>query len=302
MAKIIDLDIVLPIIVEPVRPNLVEVGTPVVTYTSYNAIEVETTFSSDVDYVGGISIDETDATYLDNPQYISKRFTGLTPNTKYTFSGVGLAVMGQKTYGPLIEAWTSASPIPDEYQLVEYLEATGTQYIEIPYFLASGNTIEMELVNKNTGNDNCFIGGNQGGNRFYAIYDYPAGQFDLGYVGNNSIQGFTRQERMVVTAVMEVGNQQLFKNGNQIYQGYNQTIINLPHSLKIFCLTQGGSLSKGECYRVVVSKNNQIDLNLYPVYRKADSKPGMFDIINNTFYTNAGTGEFTVGPDKEWEE
>lgn len=108
MAKMIDLDIVLPLIVEPVRPNTVEIGTPVVTYTSSNVIEVETTFSSDVDYVGGISINETDATYLDNPQYISKRFTGLTPSTKYTFNGVGLAVMGRKTYGNLIEAWTSA--------------------------------------------------------------------------------------------------------------------------------------------------------------------------------------------------
>lgn len=114
MAKIIDLDIVLPIIVEQPQPNLVDVGTPVVTYTSSNVIEVETAFSSDVDYVGGISINETDATYLDNPQYISKRFTGLSPATKYTFNGVGLAVMGQKIYGPLIEAWTTTSPIPPE--------------------------------------------------------------------------------------------------------------------------------------------------------------------------------------------
>ena len=41
---------------------------------------------------------------------------------------------------------------------------------------------------------------------------------------------------------------------------------------------------------------------LYPVYRKSDSKPGMYDIVNNVFYTNQGSGEFLVGPDKEWEE
>lgn len=32
-----------------------------------------------------------------------------------------------------------------------------------------------------------------------------------------------------------------------------------------------------------------------PCYRKSDSEPGMYDIINNVFYTNAGTGEFTCG-------
>ncbi len=42
------------------------------------------------------------------------------------------------------------------------------------------------------------------------------------------------------------------------------------------------------------------DIKLYeyiPCYRKADNVAGMYDIVNNVFYTNAGTGKFTVGPD-----
>ena len=34
-----------------------------------------------------------------------------------------------------------------------------------------------------------------------------------------------------------------------------------------------------------------------PCYRKADRKPGMYDLISKTFFTNIGTGEFTVGPE-----
>jgi len=30
-----------------------------------------------------------------------------------------------------------------------------------------------------------------------------------------------------------------------------------------------------------------------PVLRKSDNKPGMLDKVNNVFYTNAGTDEFT---------
>jgi hypothetical protein len=33
-----------------------------------------------------------------------------------------------------------------------------------------------------------------------------------------------------------------------------------------------------------------------PCYRKSDNKPGLYDTINNTFYTNAGSGEFILGP------
>jgi len=33
-----------------------------------------------------------------------------------------------------------------------------------------------------------------------------------------------------------------------------------------------------------------------PCYRKSDNKPGMYDLTNGVFYTNAGSGEFIYGP------
>ena len=33
-----------------------------------------------------------------------------------------------------------------------------------------------------------------------------------------------------------------------------------------------------------------------PCYRISDDKPGMYDIVNDVFYTNVGTGEFELGP------
>ena len=32
-----------------------------------------------------------------------------------------------------------------------------------------------------------------------------------------------------------------------------------------------------------------------PCYRKSDNKTGMYDLVTDTFFANAGTGEFTVG-------
>lgn len=36
--------------------------------------------------------------------------------------------------------------------------------------------------------------------------------------------------------------------------------------------------------------------NFIPCYRKSDMKPGMYDTVTGTFYTNQGSGEFILGP------
>lgn len=38
-------------------------------------------------------------------------------------------------------------------------------------------------------------------------------------------------------------------------------------------------------------------ITLVPCYRKSDDKPGMYDLVSGTFFTNVGTGEFIVGSD-----
>ena len=38
-----------------------------------------------------------------------------------------------------------------------------------------------------------------------------------------------------------------------------------------------------------------LERNFIPCYRKSDNKPGMYDLVTNTFYTNIGTGDFIIG-------
>jgi len=47
----------------------------------------------------------------------------------------------------------------------------------------------------------------------------------------------------------------------------------------------------------IFTKTITLLVDLVPCYRKSDNKPGMYDKVHNTFYTNVGTGDFTVGPD-----
>ena len=73
----------------------------------------------------------------------------------------------------------------------------------------------------------------------------------------------------------------------------------------LFGSVYGGShwkTGKMKIFHCFYSCDEVESYKLYPVYRKSDNKPGMYDIVNNAFYINQGTGEFIVGPNKEWEE
>jgi hypothetical protein len=49
------------------------------------------------------------------------------------------------------------------------------------------------------------------------------------------------------------------------------------------------------CHYYELLKNGTIVAKLYPAERNSDKVLGMYDVINNTFYTNAGTGSFIAG-------
>ena len=53
--------------------------------------------------------------------------------------------------------------------------------------------------------------------------------------------------------------------------------------------------AKAKIYNVKSYKSSTLISDLYPCYRKSDNVIGMYDIVTDTFYTNAGTGTFSKG-------
>lgn len=68
----------------------------------------------------------------------------------------------------------------------------------------------------------------------------------------------------------------------------------------LFARSNGGSPASAGvvgCKRFTIYKAGSKIQDLIPCYRKADDKPGMYDIVTDTFFVSAGDREFTVGPD-----
>ena len=60
-----------------------------------------------------------------------------------------------------------------------------------------------------------------------------------------------------------------------------------------------GAYSKiiGKIYYCQIFTYNTVVRNFIPCYRESDNKPGLYDLVNNEFYTNQGTGDFDKGND-----
>lgn len=187
--------------------------------------------------------------------------------------------------------------LPEEYQEVEYLESTGTQYILtniyadattwFSFYYEAGSYARLygcrnaDLTKANL----VTIGENNGLNLYF------------GYDDKSTYLGFSRQEGSVV-----VKKGTIYVNGEEVYTFEDGDFV-CEYPIALFAFMQNGqayiTTNTTRLYffyvrSVLTGKRTN---KLIPCKRKNDNKPGFFDVYTNVFYTNRGTGEFRVGHD-----
>lgn len=178
--------------------------------------------------------------------------------------------------------------IPIEYQQVEYLQAnSGFPYINTGIYPNTTTSVELNMQLINTFTDQCYFG---------CVWD--AKGYLLMQAGG--IRWWTHGNAYLTIQGVPNTNYYIYCNDFQIIindyeQSFsNQGVSNSP--LKIFSVDDRSPLN----WRLKNFNIYQDDITireLIPCYRKRDLVAGMYDRANDVFYTNAGTGEFIVGPD-----
>lgn len=220
-------------------------------------------------------------------------FAGLHSNTEYYLRPYALSNLGYK-YGDVVAQRTKAIPIPDEYQLVEYLQSIASQrsYINTGCKPTTSSTIEIKY-DEYLAAGNAAVASSRGNSQTtFAIIGSGPGVW----------YGSTSTPISLGLHTVLLSSEKVIIDGT-IYQTHTNYVDN-GYYFYLFTQNRMGSPSDFSNAKIIYFffKDGNIEKKLYPVYRKFDSKPGMYDIINNIFYTNRGSGEFAVGPDKEWEE
>lgn len=184
--------------------------------------------------------------------------------------------------------------LPSEYQEVEYIESSGSQWIDTGVILTLENTnirCDADVIVSTTALDKTIFGTNGGGNTYYHLtpYDYQW------YYGTNGSEGHSGSYSNIIGTEYIISfnnNGKIIINGEIIVENKIFTAKN--KSITINTRMNGTSIWKFKYFKIY--DDSSIIRNFIPCYRKSDSKPGMYDLVTNTFYVNQGTGaDFTVG-------
>lgn len=177
--------------------------------------------------------------------------------------------------------------LPAEYQEVEYIESTGTQWIETNLDFGIKLIIDIQFTQTNRG----LMGYNGDGGNYWGTNNTSRAEIGSTYLVCN-----TNDRNVFEINFPLVGNYStLSLNGQTVVSQYE--IRATTSHYKFFKIDGYNLNSKAKLFSCKIYNNDTFIRNFIPCYRKSDNVIGLFDTINQVFYTNAGTGTFLKGAD-----
>ena len=200
--------------------------------------------------------------------------------------------------------------VPEGYRKVEYIYGDGEQYINTGY--EANANIEIDFKYKSDfipysgkSHTRCIIGGRTDVSNGISLWERDGNyQYGKGSSANTAIKAALENTNIHTVKIAKGGD--LYVDETKILTYTPGTSFTTGSYFYLFtCLSFPGVYTRengtdkrtmvGQFYYCIIKDNNVVVRHLIPVVRTSDNKPGMYDIVNDVFYTNAGTGEFTWG-------
>ena len=190
-----------------------------------------------------------------------------------------------------------AVALPEGYTQVEYLQSSGTQYIDTGFKPDQNTMIEADIAYLGTAGDNIAGVRNSSSdaiNRFGLITFGSAKKIGA-FFRDSSIQAITLDNKK--------HKYNLSKNGlyvdSILYGSSNSGSFACSYNYILFGFNNGSNgivYTESRVYACKIYNSGTLVRNLIPA-KNSSGVIGLYDIANSTFYTNAGSGTFTAGAD-----
>ena len=194
------------------------------------------------------------------------------------------------------------SGLPSGYTQLEYIQSSGTQYIDTGFKLNQNTRVAMdvELTEQPTGNCWVFEGRNatgaNGAGKGCFFYKTSSNLWTCDYGGTNS--------RLAFSNINATDRLKIDYNKNVCtINGETKThaVSTFQSSYPMFLLADDNAgtvsgLSKAKLYSCEVYNNGTLVRNFIPC-KNTSGAVGLYDTVGAKFYANAGTGTFTAGPE-----
>jgi hypothetical protein len=207
---------------------------------------------------------------------------------------------------------TEQSNLQAGFTQLEYIESTGTQYIDTGLKLNQNNIVEVEYCYHTTSSITS------SGRIFGARYtSSPRRSFSVGTnngYASSATQVFSQLSDASIGGLNNIvigqwNSYKLSADGfyiNGVKQGEFAAVstFETPFTVKLFAFEQASSSSGtpsigcgvGRCRRFKVWNGDTLVMDLIPA-KNISNEAGMYDIVSGQFFANQGTGTFAAGQD-----
>ena len=212
------------------------------------------------------------------------------------------------------EFYIETTDIPDTYQRVEYIESTGTQYVDTGVNASGSLGFLTKLITYNalgtSGNGVIFGATDTGSPSWENAYYLETWTNNVGvnrgtFVRSNTTVRDNYDPGIDPGTLQIIGHSTVTKTllkGDGSYTAINTSTDNISGSYSMFIFTRSitgvavDSYTSDKLYYFAFLDSYE-PIHIYiPVIQVSDSEPGLYDIVDGEFLTNEGTGDFLYGP------
>lgn len=192
-------------------------------------------------------------------------------------------------------------PLPDGLTAVEYLESTGTQYIDTGILSQDGVTAYIEVLRATRSANECYLGGFEDtSSRTWLTYSF-ANTWYIGYGNKQRPTPYDAPSNTVTSIETDLSSGKISWLINGEY-AYNITYSNLGFrslvNIFMFAMSTANGANYyaiGRIYCCKIFYGGELVRDFIPVRKHGIGY--MYDNVTGELFGNQGTGEFIIGPD-----
>lgn len=185
--------------------------------------------------------------------------------------------------------------LPDGYDELEYIESSGTQWIDTGIVPFDGIKAKLDIEFGTGSHTNSKVFG-VGGDNGWGTYFASSSMWDNYNDDTNTTVSGTYEGTL---SIVKDGNTTKITGSAFADKTITRTNTLPSQTLPIYLFNKNGSsrqLGIFKCYGLSISDADDVPLfNGIPAKRLSDGVVGMYDIVSDTFLTNQGSGEFIGG-------
>ena len=192
--------------------------------------------------------------------------------------------------------------LPSNYVRVDYIESSKQQYIDTLFKPNNNTSIDITFQYLSFDSGTKFIyGANNGGwsSLSYGLATYSGSQGFYAYANSDESIGENAVANTRYRFNRIKNNITVYKNGTQTRtKTLSSSSFQCPYNLILFGVHWGSSVerfSNIRLYNCKIYDNDTLVRDFVPAKNTDTNELGLYDLVNDVFYTNQGTGTFAYG-------